>query len=180
MRHAIGALRGTRPPVAPGRDAAPAALAIAVAAALAPGSPLVDPSLLHPLLVPDAFPRASLGGYRRAVEARPDSPVRRYHLGVALGRRRHYAEGAREFAAALRRLPPPPSDPGTDVLRADLLQGLARYREVSGELAAAAAAWAEYRVAVEGLRGAMRSTDPFVRAAFDLVLAAQGPHQPAR
>ncbi len=180
VRHAIGALRGARPPVAPRRDAAPAALAIAVAAALAPGSPLVDPSLLHPLLVPDAFPRRALAGYRRAVEARPDSPVRRYHLGIALGRRRRHAEGAREFAAALRRLPPPPGDARTEVLRADLLQGLARYREASGELAAATAAWAEYRVAVEGLRGAMRSTDPFVRASFDRVLATQGPHPPTR
>jgi hypothetical protein len=26
----------------------------------------------------------------------------------------------------------------------------------------------------------MRSTDPFVRASFDLVLATQGPHQPTR
>jgi 4-amino-4-deoxy-L-arabinose transferase-like glycosyltransferase len=180
LGHAIGALRGARRPVVPGPDAAPAALAIAVAVALAPGSPLVDPSLLHPLLVPDAFPRKALGGYRRAVEARPDSPIRRYHLGVALGRFHRHAEGAREFAVALQHLPPPPSDAATEVLRADLLQGLARYREASGALDAAAAAWDEYRVVVEGLRAAMRSTDPFVRASFDLVLATHGPQRPAR
>jgi hypothetical protein len=148
--------------------------------ALAPGSPLVDPALLHPLLVPDAFPRRALAGYRWAVAARPDSAVRRYHLGIALGRRRRHAEGAREFAAALERVPPPPCDASCEVLRADLLQGLARYREASGEAEAAAAAWAGYRAAVERLRGAMRSSDPFVRASFDLVLAAHGPGPPAR
>jgi hypothetical protein len=106
--------------------------------------------------------------------------VRRYHLGDVLGRHRRHAEGAREFAAALELLPPAPSDPTTEVLRADLLQGLARYREATGDPEAAAAAWAAYRSAVLGLREAMRSTDPFVRASYDLVLAAHGPTPPVR
>jgi hypothetical protein len=77
-------------------------------------------------------------------------------------------------------MPPPPADATTEVLRADLLQGLARYQEAAGEADAAAAAWAGYRTAVERLRGDMRSTDPFVRAAFDLVLAEHGPGQAIR
>src|SRR5262245_44075136 len=57
---------------------------------------------------PTRLPRARArrrAGYQRA-ETRPDPPVRRYHLGPMLSRRRRYADGAaREFAVAPGRLP---------------------------------------------------------------------------
>jgi tetratricopeptide (TPR) repeat protein len=159
-----------RAAVASGRSATAVAIGLGAALLLAPGSPLVDPSLLHPLLVPDSFRGARLAGYRRAAAAHPDSPVRRYHLAIAYGLRGRYAEGARELEAALAALPPDPEATSARVLRADALLGLARYREASGDREGAARALAEHRAAVEALRDAMRSRDPFVRAEFDLAL----------
>jgi 4-amino-4-deoxy-L-arabinose transferase-like glycosyltransferase len=162
--------RDARTAVASGRSATAVATGLAAALLLAPGSPLVDAGLLHPLLVPDSFRGARLAGYQRSAAARPDSAVRRYHLGIAHGLRGRYADGAREFEAALAALPPDPEEAGARVLRADLLLGLARYREALGESEASARALGEHLALIQALRDSMRSRDPFVRAEFDLVL----------
>jgi len=111
--------------------------------------------------------------------AHPDSALRRYHLAVALGQRRRYAEGARELEAALARLPEDPGPTGAQVLRADLLLGLALFREALGDEPAAARARAAHLAALARLRDAMRSHDPFVRSEFDLVieLRSQSSHR---
>jgi hypothetical protein len=168
-----GRARATRDRAAasPGRTATPVAVGLGAALLLAPGSPLVDASLLHPILVPDAFRGAGLDGYREGVAAHPDSALRRYHLAVAHGMRGRYAEGASELEAALAGLPADGGDTSARVLRADALFGLARYRAALGEREAAARALAEHLAELEGLRDAMRSRDPFVRAEFDVSIA---------
>lgn len=169
-RAARAARRGEPPPWRTRRAAAAAAVALAVFAVLAPGSPLVDASLLHPLLVPDAFAGERLAGYRRGVAAHPDSALRRYHLAIAWGMRRRFADGARELEAALARLPADAPGAGSQLLRADILLGLAQFRAALGEAEASARALAAHLETVERLRDGMRSRDPFVRAEFDLVL----------
>jgi hypothetical protein len=85
--------------------------------------------------------------------------------------RGRYAEGASELEAALAGLPADGGDTSARVLRADALFGLARYRAALGEREAAARALAEHLAELEGLRDAMRSRDPFVRAEFDVSIA---------
>jgi hypothetical protein len=157
----------------PSRRAAAVALAAAIALGLAPVSPLVDASLLHPILVPDAMARPRLAGYERAALAHPESAVRRYHFAIALGLRGRYAEGAREFEAALALLPAHPPDAGAQVLRADLLLDLALFREALGEADAAARARARHLEALARLRDGMRTRDPFVLAEFDLMVESR-------
>jgi tetratricopeptide (TPR) repeat protein len=162
---------GERSAAGPGRTATPVAVGLGAALLLAPGSPLVDASLLHPILVPDAFRGARLAGYREGVAAHPDSPVRRYHLAIAYGVRGRFAEGASELEAALAGLAADGGDTSARVLRADALFGLAQYRAALGDREAAARALAEHLAELEGLRDAMRSHDPFVRAEFDVSIA---------
>src|SRR5262245_47634380 len=159
-----------RSAVASGRGATAVAVGLGAALLLAPGSPLVDASLLHPILVPDSFRGARLAGYRSGVEARPDSAVRRYHLAIAEGLRGRSADGGRELEPALAGRQADGGGTSAQVLRADLLLGLALFREANGEGDAAAQARADHLALLEHLRDGMRSRDPFVRAEFDLVI----------
>ncbi len=131
----------------------------------------VQPALLDPMVVAPSGPAADQR-YANAVEADPDCPVLRHHLGLARLRQGKVGQAAEQFDASLSLLDRHPrATRGVAVQRCCVLYDLARARSAMGDAVGALAAVEGHLAAIKWLRDSMVSRDPKVRAEFNCVIA---------
>ncbi len=123
------------------------------------------PWVIAPDLLPDPKAWSAVGVEGGSVQFHANS-------GVLLFRKGKQREAAEAFETALALLDRGGDDPSAAaVQRCRILMGLTLARAATGDRAGATEALRQYVAGLEQLRGAMRSSDPYVRNTYDLRIA---------